>query len=112
MGKIAGFKKIDPHSDDDIKRAILCYGPLAVCSDIQVHCFLIVGWDDDMLLNEHGKKDWPTKGRWIKKDNRGIGYGNKGFGSLPYDHGFTDFKNETYAITGYTSIPPNWVWNP
>ncbi|MBO8181756.1 MAG: right-handed parallel beta-helix repeat-containing protein [Archaeoglobus sp.] len=88
------YVKVNP-SMDDIKRALLCYGPLSICSSNWGHCVLLVGWNDSMIFS-----DWNTSGGWIQKNSYGIGYGLKGYGYLPYDHPYTDFVNETFYVTG------------
>ncbi len=90
--KIKGYHKVNPDADS-VKRALLCHGPLTAGSKIQVHAFLIVGYNDTMTF-----PDWNTTGGWIRKNSYGLGYGDKGFGNLPYDHPFTDFINETYWV--------------
>ena len=90
--KIKGYHKV-PADADSVKRALLCHGPLVAGSKIQVHAFLIVGWNDTMTF-----PDWKTTGGWVRKNSWGLGYGTKGYGNLPYDHPFTDFINETYWV--------------
>ncbi|MDD1712096.1 MAG: PKD domain-containing protein [Methanoregulaceae archaeon] len=90
--KIKGYHKVNPDADS-VKRALLCHGPLKAGSKMQVHEFLIVGYNDTMTF-----PDWNTTGGWIRKNSWGLGYGQKGFGNLPYDHPFTDFINETYWV--------------
>jgi C1A family cysteine protease len=90
--KIKGFNKVNPDTDS-IKRALLCHGPLVVSSEARAHTFLVVGWDDCMTF-----PDWPTRGGWVWKNSWGLSYGDKGFGYLPYDHPFTDFKKESYWV--------------
>lgn len=90
--KIKGFHKVDPDAIS-IKRALLCHGPLVVSSNERAHTFLVVGWDDCMTF-----PDWPTRGGWVWKNSWGLGYGDRGFGYLPYDHPFTDFIDESYWV--------------
>jgi hypothetical protein len=82
-------------SDDEIKRALVCYGPLEIGSDTWVHEIVLVGWNDTLTC-----KNWSTTGAWRHKNSYGTGYYENGFGCMPYDHPFTDFKNETYRIWG------------
>jgi len=89
---IKAFHKVNPDMNS-VKQALLCHGPLAAGSNAQKHAFLIVGWNDSMTF-----PDWPTTGGWIRKNSWGLGYGQMGYGNLPYDHPFTDFINETYQV--------------
>jgi len=81
--------------DNEIKRALLCEGPLSISSNKWGHAILLVGWNDSMVF-----PDWNTTGGWIHKNSWGVGYGINGFGRLPYDHPYTDFRDHVYYSRG------------
>ncbi len=89
------------HDIDSMKRALLCNGPMAVCSDKWGHCITLVGWDDNYVFRlKNGTLDpnFPNPGGWIQKNSYGTGYGDNGYGRLPYSHPYTDFLDETYYV--------------
>jgi C1A family cysteine protease len=57
---------------DQVKRNLLCQGPLAVCSGEWWHCVVLVGWDD-------------AQNAWIVKNSWGTGWGTNGYGMITYD---------------------------
>ncbi|MBW3004961.1 thrombospondin type 3 repeat-containing protein [Candidatus Woesearchaeota archaeon] len=74
-----------------IKRAIVCKGPLTAGSKNWKHVVMFIGWDD-------------SKQSWIVKNSWGTGWGNKGFGYIPYSgHDYSDLKNELYWPWGVYS---------
>ncbi|HSA24190.1 MAG TPA: C1 family peptidase, partial [Myxococcota bacterium] len=59
----------DENSVENVKRALLCHGPLAVCSSDWGHCVALVGWDNDSQLcrdHYHGESAC-----WIIKNSHG-----------------------------------------
>jgi len=76
---------------DAIKRAIICYGPLSIASMNWRHAIVLVGYDD-------------TKQRWIIRNSWGSGWGDSGYGYIPYSgHQYSDLKNYVYYIKGVIS---------
>jgi len=79
LWQIDGFTSVGEGGTDDIKRNILCHGPL-ISGDI-THFIVIVGWDD--LNNSYIiKNSWGTD--WGAQ--RGATPIGDGFGMVPYDH--------------------------
>lgn len=81
---------------NDIKRSLVCNGPLSVCSSHWWHCIVLSGWDDG-------------KGVWIIKNSWGTGWGDNGYGEIPYvgdgsknDH--SDFVNDVYYVQGVHKV--------
>jgi C1A family cysteine protease len=73
---------------DEIKRALICHGPLSVCSEHWSHCIVLVGYDD-------------STGTWIIRNSHGTGYGTGGYGAIPYSgHSYSDIKNYVKYISG------------
>lgn len=69
---------------DAVKRAILCHGPVTACSQAWRHCVLFVGWN---------------RSAWIFKNSWGTGYGDDGYGTVPFaNHRFSDFAQEAYYV--------------
>ncbi len=91
MWKIRGYKDVRDGGRriSGIKRDLVCNGPIVSCAYYhwdpgRSHCILIVGWN-------------ATSDIWIIKNSWGTGWvaqegatpiGN-GFGTIPYDHGWT-----------------------
>jgi C1A family cysteine protease len=80
-----------PNDIPTIKRAIVCKGPLTAGSKNWKHVVTFIGWDD-------------SKQSWIIKNSWGKGWGNKGYGYIPYSgHDYSDLKNELYWPWGVKS---------
>jgi C1A family cysteine protease len=91
LWKITGYEKIDAN-DREIKVAVLCGGPLVICSDKWWHCVDLVGYDDVHSV-------------WIIKNSWGYGWGNGGFGYIPYQNDDRlDFKTDVYRIYGAKKV--------
>ncbi|MFH0862121.1 MAG: C1 family peptidase [Candidatus Altiarchaeota archaeon] len=76
----------------DIKRKLMCEGPLSVCSDHWWHCIVLVGWDD-------------AKNVWIIKNSWGLGWGTNGYGEVPYTgdgtkNNHSDLANDVKYVEG------------
>jgi hypothetical protein len=77
----------------EIKRALVCHGPLSFCSDSWGHCVTLAGWDDS--TNE-----------WIIKNSHGLSYGTQGYGRIPYTgHPYSDFREHVWYVQGIRRGP-------
>jgi len=77
---------------EDIKRALICHGPLSVCSDNWNHCVVLVGYDD-------------AGSCWVIRNSWGLGYGTNGYGTIPYTgHDYSDIEDYVYYVRGV--LPP------
>ena len=74
---------------DEVKRNLVCHGPLAVCSGYWGHCLVLAGWND-------------YESSWMVKNSWGLGWEDGGYGHIPYDHPVgQDFMTEhAYYVTG------------
>lgn len=77
-----------PSNLDDIKRAVICHGPLSVASRSWMHAVVLVGYDDE-------------KGRWIIRNSWGTGWEDGGYGYIPYSgHSYSGIKNYVLYVRG------------
>lgn len=91
LWKIRNYGRVS--SDiNEIKRAIICHGPLSVGSDNWKHAIVLAGYDD-------------ARQRWIIKNSWGIGWNDRGYGYIPYSgHAYSDIRNYVYYVENV--IPP------
>ena len=72
--EIDDYDRVDPYYGEndisDIKREIICKGPVASCGG--GHCVLLIGWDE-------------STDEWIIKNSWGTDWGTNGFGRISYD---------------------------
>lgn len=85
--------------NQDLKRNLVCQGPLSVTSNIWQHSLVLVGWDDysDICSNNYG-----TGGCWILKNSWGLFtglwnsdvYHKDGYAYIPYypNHQYSDIE--------------------
>ena len=94
---------------EEMKRTLICYGPLSVGSESWEHAVVVVGYDDNVALPPY------SPGCWIIRNSHGIGYGNDldgdglkddpGYGLIPYSgYSHSDIKNYAHYVIGV--IPP------
>ena len=87
LRKITTFGSVS-NKLDDIKRAVICKGPLSIASMSWRHAIVLVGYDDN-------KKEWIIRNSW------GSGWGYGGYGYIPYSgHRYSDLKNYVYYAEG------------
>lgn len=73
---------------DQLKRNLLCHGPLAVCSGTWWHCVVLTGWDD-------------AQNAWIVKNSWGGGWQDGGYGLIGYQSDIgQEFLNSAYSVWG------------
>jgi C1A family cysteine protease len=73
---------------EDIKRALICHGPLSAYSITWHHIVVLVGYDDN-------------NGHWIVRNNWGTSYGIGGYGTIPYTgHDYSDIRDSVYYASG------------
>jgi parallel beta-helix repeat protein len=78
LWKMTKFKLVK-NQVNDIKRALVCYGPLSACSSDWWHCIVIVGWN---------------KNSWIIKNSWGTDWGSSGYGTIPFSgHKYSTIKD-------------------
>ena len=76
---------------DEIKRALVCYGPLSVGSNNWEHAITLVGYDD-------------SRGTWTIRNSWGASWGNGGYANIPYSgHPYSDISNYVIYVNGVTS---------
>jgi cathepsin L len=85
--KIDSFGKISDNLDE-IKRAVICYGPISVASMNWLHAIVLVGYDDDREV-------------WIIRNSWGSSWGDRGYGYIPYTgHPYSDLKEYVWYVKG------------
>ena len=70
--KISKFGRISSNMDE-IKRAIICKGPLSVASMKWEHAVVLVGYDDEKRV-------------WIIRNSWGSNWEDNGYGYIPYEN--------------------------
>ncbi len=98
---------------DDIKRALICHGPVAAVSSNWYHAVVIVGYDDNNLICMQRYGTW---GCWIVRNSWGLFnnwwmcsdkeckngttvYHESGYAYIPYEgHNYSDLRNYVYYI--------------
>ncbi len=89
--EIQGYMKVDP-TVRDVKVGLLCDGPLVICSDKWWHCVVLVGYDD-------------SRNAWIIKNSWGYGWGDGGYGYIPYTgDDRDDFLAQVYYVAGVKKV--------
>ncbi len=106
--KISGFSEVDS-STSKFKRALVCKGPLSVCSSDWGHCIVVVGWDDSFAKSGY-KGAWIIKNSWgsnwtaqpsMKKGSSSLWTAGPGFAHIPYSgHPYSDIIDRGLAIDG------------
>jgi C1A family cysteine protease len=112
----------------NLKRAVVCQGPLAVSSNDWGHCVLIVGWENDSeICRTAYPGDEGSGGCWIVKNSHGDSktgfsrsssdkydehyYTDKGFVWIPFEgHDYSaGMRNNNHYVNG-VNPPTSWVW--
>jgi hypothetical protein len=85
--KITQYGAISPNMEE-IKRAVICKGPLSVASMNWMHAIVLIGYDDE-------------RGVWIIRNSWGSNWGDRGYGYIPYaGHPYSDLVNYVYYVEG------------
>jgi len=77
---------------DNIKRAIVCNGPLSVASVNWLHAIVLVGYDDE-------KRNWVIRNSW------GPNWEENGYKKIPYTgHSYSDLVIYTVAVKNVKKV--------
>jgi C1A family cysteine protease len=91
MWRIGSSHTVNGQSVDDVKRALLCHGPLSVVSSNWGHAILLVGWN------------WTS---WIIKNSWGANWGTNGYGTIPFTgHHYSDIVEHALYAQEVTRWP-------
>lgn len=106
LWKIKSYNSISGR--DNIKRALICQGPLSVASMGWLHAIVLVAYDDesDICKSKYGKD-----GCWVIRNSWGVINGNVmsvwhqgGYGYIPYEgHSYSDLASYVYGVKEVTS---------
>ncbi len=94
-------------SVSDVKRALICYGPLSVGSNNWRHALVLVGYDDhsQTCMNKYNKpgcwilkNSWGLFTGWTGKDDGKVWH-EAGYAYIPYTgHRYSDIVNRVYYV--------------
>ena len=88
LWKITSFGAVS--GDQNIKRALICDGPLSVTSMNWMHAITLVAYNDN-------------QGVWTIRNSWGTGWGSGGYGNIPYKgHQYSDINGYVYYVDGVT----------
>lgn len=86
-----------------IKQALLCHGPLDVCSGHWWHCITLVGWKGS---------DYDPNGGWYIKNSWGSTWNGNGYAFIPYGNPYSgdtndagDFVLDAWSVQGVYHVP-------
>jgi Papain family cysteine protease len=102
MWKINNYASVS--SNENIKRALICHGPLSVESDNWGHSIVLVGYDD-------AKQEWIIRNSWgvingwiANPPTDPPVYYENGYGRIPYTgHKYSDIVNDVHYAEGVIS---------
>jgi len=117
LWKISGYGRVSSNIED-IKRTLICCGPLSVGSENWEHAVVIVGYDDSAALPQYDDGTvvgYYSPGCWTIRNSWGLNYGDDldgdgfyddpGYGLVPYSgHSHSDIKKYVHCVGGVT--PP------
>ena len=73
-----------------VKQALVCKGPLSVCSGKWWHCVVLAGWDNSI-----------NGGSWLIKNSWGTGWENNGYGWIKfYGEDRSEIRNDAWYVAG------------
>jgi C1A family cysteine protease len=73
-----------------VKQALLCKGPLSVCSGKWWHCVDLVGWDNNV-----------NGGSWLIKNSWGTGWESNGYGWIMFSgEDRSEIRNDAWYVAG------------
>jgi C1A family cysteine protease len=88
-----------------------CYSSLDLADDGKIpfpdkdenveggHAVMAVGFDDDKKIVNPGNKDIETKGAILIRNSWGVGWGDKGYGWLPYEYILMGIASDWWSMT-------------
>ncbi|CAN5258813.1 hypothetical protein BH10PSE4_BH10PSE4_03370 [soil metagenome] len=80
--------------------------PLPLATDLKVggHALMICGYDDAKVITNSSTGGATSTGAFEIQNSRGVGWGEQGFGWLPYDYVLNGLATDVWSV-----INMNWV---